>query len=144
MWLLQRSDRRTPDHAISDLLERIQRLEREHAVLRALLEGERQFRILAAQTVGAAQLAPVIGEAIESFAQAMRAPSLRGRPGGLARARSAWRYFDGTFMPESEKSEANIAGYERHARGGRACAISRRAADRTFLTTIDEHKPRRE
>jgi hypothetical protein len=104
------------------MLERIQRLEREHAELRARLEGERQLRILAAQIVGAAQIAPVIGDAVEKFAQAMRAPLQRGRAGGLARARSAWRYFDGTFMPESEKFEADRLEYERYARGGRARA----------------------
>jgi hypothetical protein len=89
MWLLDASNRHRSDRATSDLLERIQRLEREQAELRARLEGERQFRILAAQIVGAAQIAPVIGESIEGFAQAMRAPSPRGRAGGLARARSA-------------------------------------------------------
>jgi len=78
MWLLDRTDRRTPDHATSDLLERIQRLEREQAELRARLEGERQLRILGAQIVGAAQVAPVIGGAVEKFAQAMRAPAPRG------------------------------------------------------------------
>src|SRR5271156_900767 len=71
MWLLDRSDRRTSGHATSDLLERVQRLEREHAELRARLEGERQLRNLAAQIVGAAQIAPVIGYAIERFAQAL-------------------------------------------------------------------------
>jgi len=46
MWLLDRGDRRTSGHATSDLLERIQRFEREHAELRARLEGKRQLRIL--------------------------------------------------------------------------------------------------
>jgi hypothetical protein len=134
MWLLDRSDRRTSGHATSDLLERVQRLEREHAELRARLEGERQLRNLAAQIVGAAQIAPVIGYAIERFAQALRAPNPRGRAGGLARARSAWRYWDGTFMPESEKSEAYLADYERYAAGGRArAAQAARASDGTFL-----------
>jgi hypothetical protein len=84
VWLLNRSDKRTLDRTTSDLLERIQRLEREHAELRA----ERQLHIFAAQIVGAAQVAPVIGGAVEKFAQAMRAPLQRGRAGGLARARS--------------------------------------------------------
>ena len=136
MWLLDRSDRRTPDHATSDLLERIQRLERDQAELRARLEGDRQLRILAAQVVGAAQAAPVVGEAIERFARAMRAPSPRGRAGGLARARGAWRYFDGTFMPESAKIEAQIAEYDRYAAGGRArAARAARSSDGTFLST---------
>jgi hypothetical protein len=124
VWLLNRSERRTLDRTTSDLLERIQRLEREQAELRARLEGERQLRILAAQIVGAAQVAPVIGEAVEKFAQAMRAPLPRGRAGGVARARTAWRYFDGTFMPESEKLEAFKSDYERYAAGGRARAAS--------------------
>ena len=134
MWLLHRSDRRTSGDATSDLLERIQRLEREQAELRSRLEGERQLRILAAQIVEAAQVAPIIGDAVEKFAQAMRAPLPRGRAGGLARARNAWRYFVGTFMPESEKSEAYLADYERYAAGGRArAAAARRAVDGTFL-----------
>ena len=68
MWLLNRIDRRILDHTTSDLLERIQRLEREHAALRARLEGERHLQIFAAQISGAAQVAPVIGDAIEKFA----------------------------------------------------------------------------
>ncbi len=136
MWLLDRSDRRTPDHATSDLLNRIQRLEREQAELRARLESEHQLRILAAQIVGAAHVAPVIGEAVEKFAQAMRAPLPRGRAGGLTRARGAWRYFDGTFMPESAKIEAQIAEYDRYAAGGRArAARAARSSDGTFLPT---------
>jgi hypothetical protein len=139
MWLLDHSDRRTPDHATSDLLERIQRLEREQAELRARLEGERQLRILAAQIVGAAKAALFIGGAIEKFAQAMRSPLPRGRAGGLARASSARRYFDGTFMPESEKLEAGRMEYERNAAGGRARATSaRREQDGTFLAN---HEP---
>jgi hypothetical protein len=134
MWLLGASNRRRSDRATSDLLERIQRLEREHAALRARLEGERQLRILAAQIVGAAQIAPIIGEAVEKFAQAMRGPLPRGRAGGIARAGSAWRYFDGTFMPESAKFEADQLDYERFAAGGRARAASaERAEDGTFL-----------
>jgi hypothetical protein len=144
VWLLNRSDRCTLDRTTSDLLERIQRLEREHAELRARLESERQLRILAAQIVGAAQVAPVVGSAVEKFAQAMRAPLPRGRAGGLARARSAWRFFDGTFMPESEKVEARLADYERYAAGGRArAARAVRSADGTFMReesgTIEEN-----
>lgn len=133
MWLLNASNRRRLDRATSDMLERIQQLEREHAELRARVEGERQLRILTAQIVGAAQGAPIVGEAIERFAQAMRAPIPRGRVGGLARARSAWRYFDSTFMPESAKIEARIAEYERYARAGRArAAAAGRLPDGTF------------
>jgi hypothetical protein len=61
MWLLEGSNRCRPDRATSDLLERILRLQREQVKLRARLEGERQVQILAAQIVGAALVAPVIG-----------------------------------------------------------------------------------
>jgi hypothetical protein len=123
------------DARTSDLLDRIQRIEAEQAALRAEIEGERQLRFLTAEIIGAAQAAPVIGSAIENFAQAMRAPLPRGRAGGLARARDAWRYFDGTFMPESEKLEAYREQRERFAAGGRArAANAARSADGTFLT----------
>jgi len=89
MWLRMSRQRRRIEIATSDLRERIQRLERDQAELRSRLEGERQPRILAAQIVGAAQIAPVISEAVEKFAQAMRSPLPRGRAGGLARARTA-------------------------------------------------------
>jgi hypothetical protein len=121
------------DARTSDLLERIQRIEAEQAALRAQLEGERQLRFLAREIHEAAQIAPVIGDALEKFARAMRAPLARGRAGGLARAGTAWRYFDGTFMPESKKSEAYRIEYERYAAGGRArAAVARRLADGTF------------
>lgn len=118
----------------SELLERIQRLESAQAEIRASLEGERQLRLLAANITSAALAAPTIGAAIERFAQAMRAPLRLGRAGGLARARAAWRYADGTFMPESEKLEAYRIDYERYAAGGYARANSaQRADDGTFL-----------
>jgi hypothetical protein len=46
----------------------------------------------------------------------------RYRAGVLADAlalETAWRYFDGTFMPESAKFDAHLAEYERYAAGGR-------------------------
>jgi hypothetical protein len=133
MWLFARNDRQALEHTTSDVLERIQRLESEHAELRSRIEADRQLRILTAQIVGAAQAAPVIGDAIEKFAQIMRMPPPRGRAGGLARARSAWRYFDGTFMAESQKTAAYLAEYERFAAGGRARASSAlRHSDGTF------------
>jgi hypothetical protein len=135
MWLLDASNRRRSDRATSDLLNRIQRLEREQAELRARLQSEHQLRSLAAQIVAAAQAAPVIGEAFEKFAQAMRAPTPRGRAGGLARARGAWRCIDGTFMAESDKLEAYQLEHERYAAGGRARASkARRAEDGTFVS----------
>lgn len=124
MFLRRRHTEPSSDALTSDIMDRIQRLEREQAELRARLEGERQLRFLAAQIVGAAQVAPVIGAAVEKFAQAMRSPSPRGRAGGLARARGAWRYLDGTFMPESEKYDAYRREYERYAAGGQAQARS--------------------
>ncbi len=62
------------------------------------------------------------------------APMPRGKPGGTARARTAWRWDDGTFMSDSAKEEANRAEYERFATGGRARAAgAQRAANGTFL-----------
>lgn len=126
----------------SELLARIQRLESAHAEIRASLESERRLRLLTANITSAALIAPEIGAAIEHFAQAMRAPIPRGRVGGLARARSAWRYSDGTFMPESEKFEAYCEEYERYAAGGRArAAVANRAADGTFIRgSFGEHE----
>jgi hypothetical protein len=106
----------------SALLARVQRLEDGQAEMRSRLEGERQLRVFTANLTAAARAAPAVGGAIERFAQAMRAPLPRGRAGGLARARSAWRYFDGTFMPESEKEAAYLEEYERYAAGGRTRA----------------------
>jgi hypothetical protein len=65
-------------------------------------------------------------------------PARRGQAGGLARARNAWRYADGTFMPEGERvtaiQDAALAEYERFAAGGRKRAASaNRAIDGTFL-----------
>lgn len=108
----------------SALLERVQQLEEQHAILRARIDGEADFRIFIAQITNAAQAAPIVGEGLERFAQAMRAPLPRGRSGGLARARTAWRYFDGTFMPDSEKFEFYREEYQRYATGGRARAAS--------------------
>ena len=136
MALFRRYDSQQLVRATSDLSERVQRLESEHAALRARLEGERHLRILTAHIAAAAEAAPSIGAAIERFAEAMRAPLPlvpRGRAGGLARALTAWRYFDGTFMPESERQAAYLQAYERYAAGGRARARSaRRHSDGTF------------
>jgi len=134
MLFRRRSDQETIDARSSDIPERIQRIEAEQSALRAEIEGERQLRFLTAEIVAVAQAAPVIGSAVENFAQAMRAPLPRGRAGGLARASGTWRYFDGTFMPESEKLYAYRAEYERFAAGGRArAAIASRARDGRFL-----------
>ncbi len=71
---------------------------------------------------------------MEGFVLAMRRPLPRGRSGGLARASTAWRFSDGTFMPESVKFEAYQEEYQRHAAGGRSRARTAvRASDGTFL-----------
>src|SRR5271169_6068996 len=82
------------------------------------IEGDRQLRILTAHIAAAAQAASAIGAAIERFAEAMRAPLSRGRAGGIARAKTAWRYTDGTFVSDSAKIYAYQAEYERYAAGG--------------------------
>jgi hypothetical protein len=118
----------------SALLERVQRLEEEQATLRARLKSDPQVRVLFTQLANAAQAAPAIGAAMELFARSIRTAVPRGRPGGLARSRTARRYFDATFMPESEKWEAYRREYERYANGGRARAASaQRGSDGTFL-----------
>lgn len=133
MLLLNRHTAKQLVDTTSALLARIQRLEEEQAELRERLEGEHQLRLLTAHIAVAAQAAAHVGEAVERFAQAMRAPKPRGRAGGLARASTAWRYFDGTFMPESEKEAADLQEYERYAAGGRArAATAARYEDGTF------------
>jgi hypothetical protein len=106
------------DARTSDLLERIERIEAAQAALRARVEGERQLRFLAREIGKAADLAPIIGDAVEKLAQALRSPLPRGRAGGLARARTAWRHFDGTFLLEAAKAEVYLAERERYAVGG--------------------------
>ena len=71
---------------LSDLRERIQRLEMDNASLRARVESDALHRHSAAQT---AAVGPIVGWAIESFARAVSTPARRGRAGGLARARQA-------------------------------------------------------
>ena len=73
----------------------------------------------------------------------MAAPLPRGKAGGIARARTAWRYLDGTFMPEAERAAAieefELADYERYAAGGRARArTAQRVPDGTFLSSGSE------
>jgi len=96
MWGLRRHIRDELVHITNDLVARIQRLEGEQAEIRAWFERERQLRVFTANLAAATQVAPAVGAAIERFAEAMRAPLRRGRVGGLARARTAWRFFDGT------------------------------------------------
>jgi hypothetical protein len=134
---LHRTDADELRRTTSELLERIQHLESEQSELRAKLEGDRQLRFLIANIMRAALVAPTIGAAVERFAQAMRARLRRGRAGGLARARTAWRYLDGTFMPESAKLEGCLAEYERYAAGGRRrAATADRSSDGKFLPHV--------
>lgn len=157
MAWFHRHDRQLLERVTSDLSARLQRLEEEQAALRARLEGDRQLRILTAHIAAAAQAAPAIGFAIERFAEAMRAPlplQPRGHAGGLARAQAAWRYSDGTFMPEAERraaiEEFELAEYERYAAGGRARAASAiRNEEGKFIMDADledghgHHRPER-
>jgi hypothetical protein len=136
MWGLRRHIRDELVHITNDLVARIQRLEGEQAEIRAWFERERQLRVFTANLAAATQVAPAVGAAIERFAEAMRAPLRRGRVGGLARARTAWRFFDGTFMPESEREAVALEEYERYAVGGRArAARAQCASDGTFLAS---------
>jgi len=79
-----------------------------------------------------------VSENFERVLRSPTAPVVRGRAGGLSRAREAWRYSDGTFMPESDKEavieEYEREEYERYAAGGRArAANAKRAQDGSFL-----------
>jgi hypothetical protein len=118
----------------SIFLPRLQRVERE--LMSAKLDRFfHQLHIAIQLTV---QRGSDISEAIEKGLRARAAPLPRGKAGGLARARSAWRYQDGTFMRESEREAAieewKLAEYERYARGGRRrAALAQRAANGTFL-----------
>jgi hypothetical protein len=112
------------------ILPRLQQVERE-------LMGAKLDRFFAELRI-AIQLTVRQGfeaaEAVEQGLCALVAPLPRGKAGGLARAKTAWRFFDGTFMPESEKWEAYREEYERHAKGGRARAARvHRARNGTFL-----------
>jgi len=64
---------------------------------------------------------------------------LRGLPlppgvaGGIARARHAWRYDDGTFMSYDDEERIQLEQRERMARSGRARARdAKRAPNGTF------------
>lgn len=116
----------------SSLLARIQRIENElmaAKLSRFFSELDAAIRLAVSQGVQAAN-------AIEKSLRASVAALTRGKAGGFARARNAWRYDDGTFMPESEKVAAYAKEYERYAAGGRArAARAQRAEDGTFLGT---------
>lgn len=133
--------RSTPTLQLSELMERIQRLEKEHAELLALIEGDAALRLTVAQISVAASAAQVLGSALEGFASAMRRPFRRGRSGGLARARQASnlreRWSDGRYMAHSDweqiEREISEAEYMRNAAGGFArAAKATRLSDGTF------------
>ena len=72
---------------LSDLRQRVQRLEKKNTEIRAHIEGEAAQRITAAQMSAAAQAGLLIGSAVETFAATLRVPLKRGRAGWLAPAR---------------------------------------------------------
>jgi len=133
--------RSTPTLQLSELLERIQRLEREHAGLLTRIEGEAALRRLASELSAVANVAPMLASALEGFASAMRRPLKRGRAGGLARAHQASRlrerWSDGRFMAHADweeiEREVSEAEYMRYAAGGFArVAGALRFSDGTF------------
>ena len=123
---------------LSDLRERIQRLEMENASLRARVESDALHRNSAAQT---AAVGSIVGWAIESFACAVRTPARRGAlADSLARARHPISVKDGPmvgFMAHEDweqiEREVAEAQYMRYAAGGFArSASATRATDGTF------------
>ena len=120
--------RSTPTPQLSELLERIQRLEKEHAELLARIEGEAALRRIAAEVTAAAERgAQCIGSALRRLRIARCAvPLKRGRTGGLARARQASalreRWSDGRYMAHADweemEREVSDAAYMRYAAGG--------------------------
>jgi hypothetical protein len=129
----------------STLEQRIQQLSAELAELRAHIVPRDDSNLVAvlADRVSRAQVKAdhelerfllAIHSVAETAAMHATLSTRRGRAGGLARAPTAWRYLDGTFMPDTEKSEGYRKEYERDAAGGRARAASAlRAADGTFV-----------
>jgi hypothetical protein len=133
MLLLNRQIAKHLIETTSALLERVQRLEEEQAVLRGRLEGERQLRLLTARIALRLRPSRLLGKQSKDSLRQCGHQCRVGAPAD-SRARSAWRYFDGTFMPESEKIEAYRVEYERFASGGRVrAAKALRARDGTFL-----------
>ena len=83
----------------STILPRLQRVERE--LLSSKLE--RFFAELHIAIELTVRQGFEAAASIENGCRAMVAPLPRGKAGGLARANTAWRYLDGTFMPEWKK-----------------------------------------
>jgi len=159
MFTVGRSNTRALREITSALREQVQRLTTELAELRAQaltrddpdaiaalaarvdearLRSQRKLDHLLAGICDAGEAALLLGAALENFAANLRVSGKRGRAGGIARARFAWRYSDGAFMPNEEAErlleEFELEEYEHHAAGGRARASrARRAADGSFL-----------
>lgn len=115
--VLQTHQRLADDISVlrSTVLSRLQRVENELMVAklgRFFSELDLAIRLAVAEGCEAAS-------ALESGLRASVAPLARGKAGGFARARQAWRCADGTFVPESEKWRARRDEYESHAAGGR-------------------------
>jgi len=73
-------------------------------------------------------------QAIAKGLQAAMAPLPRGVAGGLARAKYAWRYKDGTWISYDEEEQIMRERCQRMSRGGRARAKgAKRAPDGTFV-----------
>jgi hypothetical protein len=115
----------------STILPRLQQVERE--LLSAKLG--RFFAELHVSIEALVRHGLEAAAAIDKSCRGMVAPLPRGKAGGLARARQAWRYFDGTFMAECEKLQAYREEYERYAAGGRVrAATAKRNPDGTFAS----------
>jgi hypothetical protein len=138
--LFRRSGRKLPEQVQQlsyelnqlrgDVTKRLQQLEQECARIQL---GRMLSAIHEAAELAVRQGVPA-ALAIGTGLRLVVAPLPPGKAGGLARAREAWRYADGTFMPESEKFEACREEYERYAAAGRARArTALRAIDGTFL-----------
>lgn len=130
---------------LSDLAERVQRLEKEYAELqgriRAAQAAEAARRMVTTETSMVAQIAPVIGAPMEGFAAAIPRPLRRGTVGGIARTRQAARpcerWSDGRCMSHDDcqqiEREVGEAEYMRYAAGGFARAsTASRFPDGTF------------
>ena len=75
--------------------------------------------------------------AIAQGLQAAMVPLPRGVAGGLARAKYAWRYDDGTWMSYDDEQRIMLEQHERMSRGGRARAKgAKRAPDGTFVRAV--------
>ena len=127
-YILDTNQRLTAE--FSELALRLQHIERElmSARLRCLF-GELgvAIRLTVQHGLDAA-------DAMENGLRATVRPLARGKAGGIARAMRAWRYLDGTFMPEKVKEQAFFEEYERYAAGGRArAATAKRGVNGSFL-----------